>query len=223
MNRPRILVVDDDNALRRLLRESLKDSYEIFDTAEPTEALSLALDLQPDCILLDLLMPGLTGFELCKTISSLSLTHTIPILVVSGNPSAQYEDLCSHLGAEDYFEKPIDFVRLRVRLHELTDEGLRTARPELRLKLQVGIELRGLNRYGRAFYEVTATEDVSASGFRCASAVPLVRKSVVEVYLRGGTAKRRVGRAEVVYALQSGQDRTQYGFHFTQRPCEWVL
>jgi len=223
MNLSRILVVDDDLAWRRLVRERLKDNYEIIDTSNSTEALSLALDLHPQCILLDLLMPDLTGFELCKTLSSLSLTREIPVLVLSGNPMEEYRDVCSHLGAEDYFQKPVDFVRLRARIDELVDCDLPDRRPELRLKMQVGIELRGLNRYGKAFHEVTATEDVSVTGFRCACAAPLVADSVVEVYLRGGDSKRRVGRAQVVHALRSARDVPQYGFHFTQKPSEWLL
>ena len=165
----------------------------MVDTADATEALSLALDRHPDCILLDLLMPGLTGFELCKTLSSLSLTERIPILVLSGNPVEQFRDYCSHLGAEDYFQKPIDFVRLRLRINQLINERLIERRPELRVKMQVSIELRGLNRFGKVFHEVTSTQDISVTGFRCACAAPLGQKSVVEVFLRGGSAKRRWG------------------------------
>jgi CheY-like chemotaxis protein len=53
----RILVVDDDEATRELVKERLKDTRNIVCAADPTEALSLALHLQPQCILLDLLMP----------------------------------------------------------------------------------------------------------------------------------------------------------------------
>ncbi len=89
--------------------------------------------------------------------------------------------------------------------------------------MQVSIELRGLNRFGKVFHEVTSTQDISVTGFRCACAAPLGQKSVVEVFLRGGSAKRRVGRAEVVHALRSGEDAPQYGFHFMQKPAEWLL
>jgi DNA-binding response OmpR family regulator len=223
MDRARILVVDDDEASRKLLKERLKDSYEVVDTADPTEALALTLELHPQCILLDLMMPGLTGFELCKTLSSLSLTQETPILVLSGKPAEQFRDYCSHLGAQDYFQKPIDFVRLRVRINELVNESLEERRPELRLKMQVAIELRGLNRYGKAFHEVTATEDVSVTGFRCVCAAPLDQRSVVEVYLRGGDSKQRIGRAQVVHALRRVQEAPQYGFRFMQKPAEWLL
>jgi len=219
----RILVVDDDEATRELVKARLKDTYNIVCTADPTEALSLALRLQPQCILLDLLMPTLTGFELCKTLSSLSLTRKTPILVVSGNPASEYRDFCSHLGAKDYFQKPIDFARLRVRIAELVDWNLVEQRRELRINLQVPIELRGLNQYGKAFHEVTSTENVSVTGFRCACTISLRPKMLVEVYLRAGNAKLRVGRAHVVHQLQPGSGAPQYGFHFTQKPVEWLL
>ncbi len=219
----RLLMVDDDDAMRNLVQARLKDTCDVVGTADPTAALSLALELQPQCILLDLLMPGLTGFELCKTLSSLSLTRKTPILVLSGNPATEYQEFCSHLGAQDYFQKPIDFDRLRVRIVELDNQDLTEQRRELRVKLQVAIELRGLDQYGKAFHEVTSTDDVSVSGFRCACSTSLFLKSLVEVYLRAGEAKRRVGRAQVVHTSLRASDVPQYGFHFVQRPAEWLL
>jgi DNA-binding response OmpR family regulator len=219
----RILIVEDDDATRTLLKERLRDTYDIVATGDPAQALAMTLDLCPKCILLDLLMPGLTGFEMCKTLSNLSLTKNTPILVLSGNPAAQYGSFCSHLGARDYFQKPIDFDRLRTRLSELIEQELPDRRPELRLKLQVMVELRGLDRYGKAFQEFASTEDVSANGFCCAVALRLDRKSIVEVFLRSGDIKRRVGRAQVVYTLWRGTRDPQYGFQFTQKPSEWLL
>jgi CheY-like chemotaxis protein len=219
----RLLVVDDDESVRRLLKERLADSYEILDTGNPTEALALALDLAPKCILLDLLMPRLTGFELCRTFSSLSLTRRIPILVLSGNPVGEYGEFCSHIGAQDYFQKPVDFVRLRDRIAQLLDDDVLQQPAELRLSMQVSIELRGLNRSGQAFHELTTTEDVSVSGFRCACAATLDTKAVVEVFLGSQDAKRRIGRAQVVHKLLHATELPRYGFQFTQRPSEWLL
>ena len=59
---PRLLIVDDDDAVRKVLRFRLKDSYEIIDTKSPEEALALALQQKPDAILLDLMMPRCSGF-----------------------------------------------------------------------------------------------------------------------------------------------------------------
>jgi CheY-like chemotaxis protein len=219
----RILVVDDDEPVRKLVKERLQDSYEVVDTGDSSQALGLALEVAPKCILVDLLMPRLTGFELCKTFSSLSLTRKIPLLVLSGNPVADYGEFCSHIGAQDYFQKPVDFMRLRERLAQLVDKGVSQQMPELRLNVQVAIELRGLNRFGEAFHELTTTEDVSVSGFRCACAATLDTKAVVEVFLGSPDAKRRVGRAQVVHKLLHTAELPRYGFHFTQRPSEWLL
>jgi response regulator RpfG family c-di-GMP phosphodiesterase len=168
-------------------------------------------------------MPGLTGFELCKTFSNLTLTQKTPVLVLSGNPASEYKEFCSHLGAKDYFQKPIDFSRLQTRIAELINQRFPNTRPDVRLDMQVGIELRGLNQEGKAFHEVTETDNVSANGFRCACSASLAPKSLVEVYLRSGDATRRVGRAEVIHVLRRGFDVARYGFHFIQKPAEWVL
>jgi CheY-like chemotaxis protein len=82
------LIVDDDEAIRRLVRLNLTNLYEIFDTGQPEEALALALEHKPDAILLDLRMPGYSGFELCKTFTSFSATQLIPV-VISGEGGAK--------------------------------------------------------------------------------------------------------------------------------------
>jgi CheY-like chemotaxis protein len=222
MDMNRILIVEDDSAMRKLLRERLNDAYDIADTGDPTKGLSLALELRPKCILLDLLMPRLTGFELCKTLSSLSLTQLIPILVISGNPMSQYREFCANLGAKDYFQKPIDFGQLRARIAEVVRERPSERRAEVRVRLQVMVKLRGIDRQGKEFEELAITDDVSPSGFRCSCAAPLDAKSTVEVYLTGGGTRRRVGRAQVVHAMWPGKPAQQYGFHFLQKPYEWI-
>jgi len=75
----RILIVDDDEAMRGLLRARLSDSYEIIDTANPEQALGLALEHKPEAIFLDLMMPKFSGFELCQSLRSVSYTSRIPI------------------------------------------------------------------------------------------------------------------------------------------------
>jgi CheY-like chemotaxis protein len=78
---PRLLIVDDDPAMRKLLRFQLKESYEIIDTGSPEEALALALQHKPDAILLDLMMPNCSGFELCQALTSMTFTESIPVLI----------------------------------------------------------------------------------------------------------------------------------------------
>ena len=113
---PRILVIDDDESIRRMLRFRLKDAYEIMDTSSPEEGLILALQHKPDAVLVDLMMPAHTGFEVCQTLSAMSFTELIPVFVISGAPKALYKDFCDSMGVSGYFEKPIDFNLLQERL-----------------------------------------------------------------------------------------------------------
>src|SRR5438046_4683581 len=103
-----LLVVDDDEAMRRLIRLSLADSYKIVDTAVPEEALALALEHKPDAILLDLRMPKYSGYELCHTLTTLGSTQLIPVIIVRGEAGDTTKQLCRKLGETAYFEKPLD-------------------------------------------------------------------------------------------------------------------
>lgn len=223
MKKDRILVVDDDAAIRKLVMERLNDTYDVAETSDPTKALALAMELHPRCILMDFLMPNLTGFELCRTLSSLSITQMIPILVLSGNPDSQYRDFCSNLGAKDYFQKPIDFERLRERIGEVVEENPAERRREVRARLQVMVRLRGIDQNKKSFQELTVTEDVSASGFRCSCSALLDAHSTVEVHVTGGGQTRRIGRAQVAHVMWPGTAAQQYGFRFIQKPREWLF
>jgi len=111
-----ILIVDDDKATCDLLRACLSEGYEVIDTQDPEQALGLALEHKPDAILLDLMMPKFSGFELCQSFRSLSYTSVIPVLVITGETGAKYKDHCENLGAVAYFEKPLKLNELRRRL-----------------------------------------------------------------------------------------------------------
>src|SRR3984893_12935958 len=99
---PRILIVDDDEAIRRLVRLNLTDLYEILHTGKPEAALALALEHEPDSSLLALRMPGYSGFELCKALTSWSATQLIPVFIISGEGGAKTKEFCRELGAAAY-------------------------------------------------------------------------------------------------------------------------
>ena len=158
---PRILIVDDDEAIRRLVRLNLTDLYEIFDTGKPEEALALALEHKPDAILLDLRMPGYSGFELCKTLTSFSATQLIPVFVISGEGGAKTKDFCRDLGAAAYFEKPVDFEALRDSLAQALQSRRLERRKEVRVGLRVPLKLSGQDANGTDFSLPSTTENVS--------------------------------------------------------------
>src|SRR4029077_19919141 len=115
----RLLIVDDEEAIRRLLRINFADTYEIIDTGNPDEALALAMQSKPNAILLDLRMPNYSGFELCRIFKSMSSTQLIPLIIISGEGGATTKLFCKELGATAYFEKPVDFDALRAGLAEV--------------------------------------------------------------------------------------------------------
>ena len=98
-SRHKILIVDDDDAMRGLLRARLSPLYEVIDTPDPSQALALALHHKPDAVFLDLMMPEFSGFELCQSLRSVSYTWRIPIFVITGEAGADCKEQCEKLGA----------------------------------------------------------------------------------------------------------------------------
>jgi DNA-binding response OmpR family regulator len=219
---PRLLIIDDDEAVRKVLRFRLKDSYEIIDTGSPEEALSLALKEKPDAILLDLMMPKYSGFEVCQTVASLSFTQHIPIIIVSGESSARYKDFCEAIGAKDYVQKPVDFDLLQKKLTKLIDGSHNGDHGEPRVRLRVMLKLRSLDASGMASDVLTVTETVSASGFLCAYQPRLNEGELVEVYM-ARNVQQFAGNARVVRVDWPGTPGQRADFHFIDKPIDWIL
>lgn len=217
----RLLIVDDDDAMRRLFRLNLSDKYEIIDTADPEQALALAMEHRPDAILMDLQMPKFSGLDLCRAFSSISKTQPIPIFVVSGETGIAVRDSCRDMGTAGYFEKPIDFDALRISLAEVKRQT-RTPRTEVRVQLCVELMLCGKDIHGKDFKEKTFTENVSISAFLCGCSAKLQKDSIVEVFIVRGIEKF-VGKARIVRSEPREGASTLYAFRFLQKAGEWIL
>src|ERR1700676_3295758 len=179
----KLLVVDDDEALRRLIRLELSSTFEVIDTGVPEDGLALALEHKPEAILLDLRMPKYSGYELLQTFTAFSHTQKIPIIIVSGEAGGQTKEHCKQLGAFAYFEKPIDFDALRNCLTQLTKVRRFTPRSEVRVRLRVPLKLRYADPRGNKLDHETATEDVSLNGFLCICTAEMTVESILEVFL----------------------------------------
>lgn len=218
----RILLVDDDEALRRLMRIELSDTYEIVDSGEPDQGLALALECKPDAILLDLRMPKYSGYELLQTFTSFSRTHTIPVIIVSGEAGGQTKEYCKQLGAVGYFEKPIDFDALRACLIQVAKSRPHVPQSEVRVRLRVSLKLRGTACNGKDFEQTVATENVSPSGFLCICSADVAADSIVDVYLTSPRTEY-VGKARVVHAGAKGGPARHYGCRFIEKTGPWIL
>jgi CheY-like chemotaxis protein len=220
---PKILIVDDDEAVRGLLRMRLSGSYQIVETGDPEQALGLALEHKPDAILLDLMMPGFSGFELCQSFHTLSYTSRIPIFVITGEAGTKYKEHCESLGAKGYFHKPVDFGALKTALAEELKSTQPERRAHKRVQMRVLLKLRGTDANGKQFDESTTTDNVSAGGFLCNCSASLVKSTPVEVFLTSGDAERHAGRAHVVRKEPTGSAWNRYGFQFDETTSDWVL
>jgi CheY-like chemotaxis protein len=218
----RLLIVDDDEALRRLMRLELNDTYEVIDSGEPEKGLALALECHPDAILLDLRMPKYSGYELLQTFTSLSGTQRIPVIIVSGEAGAQTKDHCKQLGAAAYFEKPIDFDALKLCLSQLPKTRRHIPRSEVRVRLRVPLSLRGTDKNGNKVEEAATTENVSLSGFLCACTADFAAHSIVEVYMTSCKLDY-VGKAKIMHASSKSAPVHHFGCLFVEKSGPWVL
>ncbi|MDT8375458.1 MAG: two-component system response regulator [Mariprofundaceae bacterium] len=115
-----ILIIDDDERACRLLEILLKgEGYATLLAADGAEALKLAAQAQPDLILLDLMMPGMSGFAVAGKLKANPETKSIPIIVVSALEDRESVIRGLEAGAEEYLTKPIDRINLKVRVRNL--------------------------------------------------------------------------------------------------------
>jgi DNA-binding response OmpR family regulator len=212
----KLLIVDDEEAMRRLLRINLAD------TGNSEQALAMTMQGKPNVILLDLRMPNYSGFELCRTLKSMTSTQLIPIIIISGEAGASTKIFCKELGATAYFEKPVDFEALRTGLANVLHGAQPERRSEVRVRLRVILKLRGTDIDEKPFEEMTATENVSQSGFLCGCTTALKKDSMIEVYLTSGQT-RYVGRAHVVWSDECNAPYPRYGFRFVDKQGSWIL
>lgn len=219
----KILIVDDEDAMRGLIKMRLSGSYEVIDTGNPVRALELALEHKPRAILLDLMMPDCSGFELCQSFHNLSYTSRIPIFVVTGESAEKYRQYMSNLGATDYFEKPIDFAKLKTRLAGELDKRPSERRRHVRVRMRIVLKLKGEDKSGRSFEQLTTTENVSAGGFLCSLQIALSDDRSFQVFLSGSSHDCYVGRVRIVRREAPDTPWQRYAFEFTERSAEWIL
>lgn len=126
--RPLVLVVDDDPQVRALLRDRLmRDGYEIRTADNAGEALQMTAREIPGVILLDVMLPGANGLELCRHLKQDPRTADIPVILLTGRGSEEDVEAGSEAGAADYIKKPFDLdeVRFRIRTQIRLQEAIR--------------------------------------------------------------------------------------------------
>jgi diguanylate cyclase (GGDEF)-like protein len=112
-----ILVVDDSPTNIAILNVLLRDAYQVVTAGNGADALALAAAEEPDLILLDIMMPGMDGYEICDRLKANPLTRDIPVIFVTAMDQERQEAKGLALGAVDYIAKPVSppIVLARVR------------------------------------------------------------------------------------------------------------
>jgi two-component system sensor histidine kinase/response regulator len=120
MNRHTVLIVDDDEKNRKLLKAMLrKENYDLVDAGCGEEALHIAAERSLDIILLDIVMPGMDGFEVCRRLKANAETKVVPVLIITALTEKKERVKAMEAGADDFLNKPIEKTELIVRVKSL--------------------------------------------------------------------------------------------------------
>jgi putative two-component system response regulator len=125
----KILIVDDESGARAALEFLLRrEGFEVRDAADGPTAIQECATFRPDLILLDIMMPGMNGFEVCRHIKATPETRLTPVVLVTGLTTTEDRITGINAGADDFLSKPIDLnellarTRSLLRLKQYTDE-----------------------------------------------------------------------------------------------------
>ena len=123
---PRILIVDDEPDLRSVLRFGLEAAgFEVSEAADGEQGLQMACDTLPDLIVLDLMLPRMDGYKVCRALKFDDRYRQIPVFILSARTGETDRRLALDLGADAYVTKPYDMKDLIERIRERLKAGAR--------------------------------------------------------------------------------------------------
>ncbi|MBU0674719.1 MAG: response regulator [Proteobacteria bacterium] len=139
-----ILVVDDEKISRLIIAQILEaEGFLLVEASSGEECIEKAINGQPDIILLDISMPGMSGIEVCRILLAEQRTMQIPIIFVTGSPSDQVLQQAFEAGCSDYIGKPVERIELLVRVKSALYQKVLLQKNFEREKLTGVLELAG--------------------------------------------------------------------------------
>jgi DNA-binding response OmpR family regulator len=125
---PRILVVDDESDLVSVLRFGLEaEGFRVIDAGDGEEGLKKARDERPDLMVLDLMLPKMDGYKVCRALKFDDRYRAMPIIILSARSGAQDRQLALDMGADEFVTKPYDMQDLVRRARTLLKGARRAA------------------------------------------------------------------------------------------------
>jgi diguanylate cyclase (GGDEF)-like protein len=113
---PKLLLVDDQPINIQVLYQAFAGLYQVFMATSGEQALAICKDNPPDLVLLDVIMPGMDGFEVCTKLKADETTCNIPVIFVTGHTDVEQETHGLSLGAVDFIAKPVNPAVVRARV-----------------------------------------------------------------------------------------------------------
>lgn len=146
----KVVIIDDEPTTLLLLESAVESLADVITVSQSVEAFSVVRAQQPDLVILDISMPELSGFDVCKQLKACPTTASIPVIFVTSHSDSENEHSALSLGAIDFISKPIDIkmCRMRVRNH-LTLQSQRAMLSKVNQELeaekkQLSITLRSI-------------------------------------------------------------------------------
>ena len=123
MEKTKILIVDDSELILAKISDVLEaEGYTVFSTSTAADAFGEVMRKKPDILLLDIMMPGIDGIEICSKLKKNSLTKDIAIVIYSGKKDVELMDLCFAAGADNYVLKSSDTSLLTKTIKDIVKQ-----------------------------------------------------------------------------------------------------
>lgn len=152
-NKRNVLVIEDDSAIAEVLEYNLeREGYDVERSSDGRDGLRVARSTTPDLVILDLMLPGIDGIEICRELRADKSTRHIPILMLTAKSEETDQIIGFSVGADDYVTKPFSVKVLMQRVRVLMSRRLKTSDTE-----EDSLELHGI-RLDRVAHQVYCEE-----------------------------------------------------------------
>jgi two-component system response regulator MprA len=167
----KVLVIDDEENIIEFIRLGLRyEGFQVESASDGEQGVTAAQRINPDVVILDLMMPGIDGLEVCRRLRDNPITHDVPILMLTAKDEVKDRIIGLKTGADDYLTKPFDFDEMLERIRAIlrrqtrarasatgTNEGEASGQILQFADLRLSTATREVTRGGRLI-ELTATE-----------------------------------------------------------------